>query len=323
MSAPLRIGILGTASIAKRYIIPALLEMPETYTLYAVARRKIKQDLIQDVTLIEGYDNLLSKDFIDAIYIPLPNALHYEWVKKALKNGIHVLVEKSLTCNFNNTIELIELAKNKNLVLVENFQFRFHRQLKVIKELLKSGRIGKLHTLRSSFGFPPFADDDNIRYNAALGGGALLDAGAYGFQIAQEFLGSDISVIGAKSVFPAERDVDISGAAFITQNYGDVIAQTAFGFEHFYQCNVELWGGEGKISTERIFTAPPGFTTEIKIETKSGMEILQVEADNHFHNMLLYFYDLCTGKKSADDEMNRNYHQARLIEEFKKRLHVE
>lgn len=323
MSAPLRIGILGTASIAKRYIIPTLFEMQNSYTLLGVATRHASKEIIPGVNLIEGYENLVLKDDVDAIYIPLPNALHYEWVKKALKNGIHILVEKSLTCNFNNTIELIELAKNNNLVLVENFQFRFHRQLEVIKELLKSRRIGKLHTLRSSFGFPPFADDDNIRYNAALGGGALLDVGAYGFKIAREFLGNDISVKAAKSFFSTVRDVDVSGAAFITQNNGDIIAQTAFGFDHFYQCNVELWGSEGKISTERIFTAPPGFTTEIKIETKTGIEILPVEPDNHFKNMLQHFYDLCTRKKSLEEEMEQNYHQARLIEEFKKRLHVE
>lgn len=323
MNRPLRIGILGTANIAQRYIIPAINELPELYTLYGVGTRNISHAKNCGVSLIEGYENILSKEFVDAVYIPLPNALHYKWVKVALENDIHVLVEKSLTCNLANTNELIELAKKKNLVLIENFQFRFHRQLRMIKDLLTAGIIGELHNLHTSFGFPPFANEDNIRYKSELGGGALLDAGAYGFKITQEFLGYDISVKGAKSVFSKTKDIDISGGAFLVQNNGDLFAQTAFGFNHYYQCNLILWGSKGKISAGRIFTAPPGFQTEIKIETTAGTEILPVEPDNHFKNILHHFYDLCTGRAPVEDELIQNYHQSRLIEEFKLKLNVE
>jgi len=317
----INIGVLGCANIAKRSLIPAILDLKEEYCLKGVASRSgetakacAEQFATESYT---GYEELLNSGNLDAVYIPLPNALHTEWIEKALNRNIHVLVEKSLSCSFEDAQRLNQLAKEKHLVLVENFQFRFHRQLSIVKELVAEGRIGALRCVRGSFGFPPFPDSNNIRYQKHLGGGALLDAGAYPVKIAQMFLGDQIEVKASSLYVDPACNVDIWGGVYLQQCNSPLFAELAFGFDHFYQCNLELWGSKGKLTATRIFTAPPGFSPDILIETANGKEVIAVEPDNHFRNMLMHLHRLITTGKDLDAEYEQNVVQARLLEEVK------
>lgn len=316
----INIGVLGCADIAQRFIIPTLSEMDEFNILGIASRSKEKADDFAkkfNTTAFHGYQSLLEAPFLEAVYIPLPNSLHYEWIKKALNKNLHVLVEKSMCCNYNEVIELNELAINNNLVLIENFQFRFHSQLNYLKDLVDTGTIGELRNIRASFGFPPFSDPDNIRYKRNLGGGALLDAGAYPLKISQIFLGYDVIIQSANLESQIEREVDIWGSANIKQKNGSLVFQAAFGFDHFYQNNIELWGSKGKIFTNRIFTAPPGFEPIVEIETSKGKEVIKLKPDNHFKNMLIHFYTQIFAKDKNNDEYIQNINQSRLINELK------
>jgi dTDP-3,4-didehydro-2,6-dideoxy-alpha-D-glucose 3-reductase len=321
MPGKINIGILGCAKIAERSILPALLELEDLYTISGIASRDIaKAEGISKafrVKAFDGYDSILHDSAINAVYIPLPNALHGEWIRKSLEKGLHVLSEKSLGCNLNEVKALNCLAREKSLVLIENFQFRFHRQLALIMKLLNSGTIGNLRCMRSSFGFPPFPDSNNIRYMKELGGGALLDAGSYPIKASQIFLGSKISVQAAALSYDAARGIDIWGGAFLKQQEGEQFAEIAFGFDNFYQCNLELWGSSGKITANRIFTASPGFRPEILVETESGQEWIKVEEDNHFRNMLMFFHNCITQGVGIEEETEQNINQARLIEELR------
>ena len=158
-----RIGVLGFASIAQKAIIPAIKDLPEFFEFIGVGTRteEKKQEIINSgFDAFVPYEQIISKDIIDALYIPLPNAMHYQWVKVALEKGLHVLVEKSLGCNLKEVEELNQLAQEKKLVLIENFQFRFHSQLDYIKDVLARGILGEIRSIRSSFGFPPFSDSN-------------------------------------------------------------------------------------------------------------------------------------------------------------------
>jgi predicted dehydrogenase len=327
MGRPVRIGVLSTASIGKRFVIPAIQELPGLFSLAGIAGRNMDKTkafartLGENIAYYGSYDNLIDAQKVDALYIPLPNALHYEWVKKALENGIHVLVEKSLACNVSEAEELIDLAESKRLALTENFQFRFHPQTQFILGTVRKGVIGDIRSVKSYFGFPPFQENDNIRYQKNLGGGALLDAGAYPLKMSQLLLGFDLQVSSAVLNTQPEREVDIWGGAFLKQKKGAAFSQISFGFDHFYQCSVEIWGSRGKLTAERIFTAPPGFEAEIKIETSKGTELHKIPAANHFKNMLAHFYGLITKGEGLDEEYLHNRTQARLIEELRNTAH--
>ena len=318
----INIGVLGIASIATRYVIPAINLLPEKFKLYGLASRTPSKansaaELFK-TNAFHSYETLLDDDTINAVYIPLPNSLHYKYVKMALEKGKHVLVEKSMGCNLNEVIELDKIAKEKGLILLENFQFRFHSQITTIQAMINEGIIGELRSMRVSFGFPPFQDDQNIRYKPMLGGGALLDVGAYAMKITPIFLGNKLNIVQASWYIDKEKNVDIWGQGVIQKFNSNLCCQFAFGFDNSYQCSLELWGSKGKLATNRIFTAPPNYQPQIILETNKGTENIDLPEDNHFKNILSYFHKSIIEPSLAESEYQQNILQAELIESFKK-----
>lgn len=321
MSHKINIGVLGCADIAERLMIPSIVGLNQYFNLVGIASRN-KDKAIKfaenfNTKAYDGYDELLNDPLLDAVYIPLPNALHTEWIEKALCSEVHVIVEKSLGCDYDEVLKINELAKSRSLVLLENFQFRFHSQLAFIKNMLEEGIIGELRCMRSSFGFPPFPDENNIRYKKELGGGALLDVGAYPLKLSQIILGYDLEIKASTLVYDKGKGVDIWGGAFLKQTNGVLFSEIAFGFDNYYQCNIELWGSKGKIYSNRIFTAPIGYEPVIELETAAGKETIKIPADQHFRNILIHFYDLIISKNGLENEYLQNINQAKLIAELK------
>jgi NDP-hexose-3-ketoreductase len=321
MTRAINIGILGCAQIAEKAVIPELKKLKNHFNIVGVASRTLKRanqfSSKFNLKPFNGYQSLIEHDQVEAVYIPLPNSLHFEWISKALLAGKHVIVEKSLACNYEEAVSLNLLASQKGVVLIENFQFRFHSQLQKLMEMVQDGKIGEIRNMRASFGFPPFPDQNNIRYQKSLGGGALLDAGAYPIKISQVILGNDLVIASSQLAIDPDRNVDIWGSALLVSKSKGVVSQIAFGFDHAYQCSVELWGSKGILSTDRIFTAPPGFTPTFKLITQNGSEEILLAEDNHFRNMLLHFHDLVRMSKGQNDEYQQNINQARLIEEVR------
>ena len=320
MFEKVRVGVLGCANIAERFLIPAFQSLNE-FDLVGIASRN--QDDANNfakkfsIKPCENYDVMIASKCIDAVYIPLPNGLHYEWIKKSLDMNLHVLVEKSMACSYDEVSALTKLAKHKNLALLENFQFRFHSQLAHIKSLVNSGEIGEIRNIRSSFGFPPFPDIENIRYKKDLGGGALLDAGAYPLKIVQMFMSKNVYIACSSLFVDKAYGVDTFGSFQVNDSESKITAQCAFGFDNFYQCNIELWGSKGKIKADRIFTSPPGYTPTISVNSADRDHSVSIASDDHFKNMLLHFYSLITNGNDLEDEYKQNLRQANLLQQIR------
>ncbi len=314
-----KIGVLGCANIAGRSVIPAI-QQTEGLQLVAVASRSTEkaQQFAKkfNCEAIIGYDELVQRDDIDALYIPLPTGLHYEWIKKGLENNKHIICEKSLANNFQEVSEVVALAKEKKLVLMENFMFTYHSQHQFIFDLIQNGELGELRCFRSSFGFPPFRDKDNIRYQKALGGGALLDAGGYPIKASQLFLGNDLEVKGSFLHYDHQLGVDIYGGAFLTGKNG-VFSEIAFGFDNYYQCNYEIWGSKGKVTAHRAFTAGPGFRPTVVLEQQNKRFEYVLDADNHFQNILNDFSLKISSTKDYSSVYESLLSQARLLNQVR------
>jgi D-xylose 1-dehydrogenase (NADP+, D-xylono-1,5-lactone-forming) len=180
--APIRWGLLSTATIAAD-LLPGFRRSPGN-ELVAVASRDDRRsrayaETHSIPTSYPRYDDLLADDAIDAVYIPLPNALHAEWVRKALECGKHVLCEKPLTPTADEAEQLFRLAEEKGLALAEAFMYRYHPKTLRVRGLLQEGAIGELRTIRTSFTFRVADPSTDIRYSAELAGGALRDVGCY------------------------------------------------------------------------------------------------------------------------------------------------
>src|SRR5216683_2433005 len=156
-----RWGILSTARIGVRRVLPALLRS-QTGKAHAVASR----DLARARTVATQF------------YIPLPNSLHMEWTVRAAQAGKHVLCEKPLGLTAAQAQTMVEAASRAGVLLQEAFMYRFHPQIDEVRRRLESGAIGTPWLVRAAFTFGVTSADD-IRLSAPLGGGGLLDVGSY------------------------------------------------------------------------------------------------------------------------------------------------
>lgn len=279
----MRIGILGTASIAYQRFLPALKKCKDA-EFVGIASRDIENTRKFTETFggkgYGSYEELLEDPSIDAVYIPLPPALHYEWGKKALLHGKHVLMEKPFTTNEKDTKELLDLAKEKGLIVYENYMFLYHSQLQRVKDVIKSKLLGEIRLFRMAFAFPKRGEGD-FRYTKELGGGALLDCGGYPVRLALELLGDSAKVVQAKLVTPKEYDVDLYGNAVLENDEG-MVAQISFGMDNSYQCDLEVMGSEGYLKASRIFTAGSDLRPPVQVLVK-GQEIeVPFFEDDHF-----------------------------------------
>jgi NDP-hexose-3-ketoreductase len=230
--------------------------------------------------------------------------------------GKHILVEKPIVLNRFELDYVADLANRSNLIIKQNFMFEYHSQFKFIQREIKNGRIGELRSVKSSFGFPPFKDNENIRYNLSLGGGALNDAGAYGIKMSTLLLDftDNFSVFSGLNIDKV-RNVDLFGSAYLIDKNG-VHAHIDFGFDNFYQCELTIWGSKGRISANRIFTAGPGVQPKIIIETNDEEEVIKFESENHFIKIIeQLYYDIIA--ENFDLEVKRNLEFVQLLEEIR------
>ena len=313
-------GILGCASIAVNSVIPAILRTENQNLISISSRSKEKGIYIANkysCDLEIGYQNLINRTDINAVYIPLPNSMHYKWVKAALLTGKHVLVEKPAVTSFEQAQELVAIAQKNNLALVENFQFQTHSQNKWVTDKLKNNELGELRNFRSTFCFPKFGELDNIRYNRDLKGGALFDAGAYVLKAVSVILKGKLKVLSSNIIDNTDFDIDWYGdiSGFDIKN--NLPCQLTFGFDNYYQCNYEILGSKGKITVLRAFTAKADFKPSVIFERNGVTETIVLANDDHFKNMIQYFEKLVS-KNDFEDEREEILNQALLMDEVRR-----
>lgn len=265
--------------------------------------------------VFSSYAELLSSDEINAVYLPLPPALHYKWGKVALENGKHLFLEKPSTTTADDTRELVRTAEEKGLALHENYMFVYHEQLSQIDEIVRSGEIGDIRLYRIAFGFPRRAQND-FRYNKALGGGALLDCGGYTLKLAQMLLGKSAKVVHANLNYIDEFDVDIYGSTTMINDKG-VTAQISFGMDNSYRCELEIWGSQGSINTGRIFTAPAGFIPTADIKVGNDTQTVELAVDDTFAKSIGHFVKCVQDDKVRLENYELIIKQAELVDEVK------
>lgn len=330
----IKIGVLCPSEIAFRRFMPALktLENFEYIGLAAATEREFSgadsdeakaselekaEKFVSEYggKIFRGYESLVRSKETDALYIPLPPALHFKWAKKALENGKHVLLEKPFTTALSDTKALIELAKQKNSAVHENYMFVYHSQLDFIREQIAMGAIGEVRLIRIDFGFP-FRGANDFRYDKELGGGALLDCGGYTVKLASLFLGSTVKVTASQLNFMDGYNVDIYGSATLTNNDG-LTAQVSFGMDNSYKCCLEIWGSRGTIYTNRILTAPVGFRPTVTVKTSESEQNFELNSDDTFAKSIAEFAKNIYDKESRYAKYAEILEQGELTEQIK------
>ena len=314
----MKIGILGTADIAFRRFLPALQKCSE-FLFAGIASRTLEkvQPFIDAFggQAYKSYDALLADESIDAVYVPLPPALHYEWGKKVLLSGKHLLMEKPFTTSLEQTRDLLRIAEEKSLAVHENYMFLYHSQLAYIKKLIVDGELGEIRLYRMSFGFPKRGEGD-FRYNRELGGGALLDCGGYPVRLALELLGDTARITQAKLVQPAGYEVELFGNA-VLENDDGLCAQVSFGMDNAYQCQLEVWGSKQTLIAPRIFTAGDGFAPAIQLKSSKDEKMEMLSADDQFLHSIEQFGRMIRREISRDKCYNLLSIQGKLTTQIR------
>ena len=258
-SAPVRWGVLGVADIGIRLVIPAILSSPDEQ-LVAIASRNpehAKERLahIPDLRIYGGYERLLNDPEIEAVYIPLPNSLHAEWAIRALEAGKHVLCEKPLAVTAKQGTSMAEAARANGRLLMEAFMYRFHPQTIWALEQVQAGRIGPVKLVRSSFSFnlllPPRPHD--IRLQAALAGGSLMDVGCYPVNFCRAVYGHPPVAVAARVYASSTGEVETSANAVLDFGNGR-FGLIDSSFELPLRQVAEIFGEAGTITIPVPFT---------------------------------------------------------------------
>ncbi len=272
MTKKIRWGILGAANIAVKKVIPAM-QAGKFCEIAAIASRSLDKakraaNDLEIPKFYGSYDELLNDAEIDAIYNPLPNDLHVEWTIKAAEKGKHVLCEKPLAMAAKEARKLIEIRDQTGVKIQEAFMVRTHPQWLKIRDLIASGKIGKVEAMTMFFSY--FNDNQsNIRNKIENGGGALMDIGCYCVSLSRFILGEEPRRVAAL----IERDEN-SGIDKLTSAMLDFPScQAAF------TCSTQLipfqrmqfFGAQGRLEVEIPVNIPPDTPTRIFIDNTGDL----------------------------------------------------
>lgn len=251
-----RWGILSTANIGITQVLPAI-AASETGVVQGIASRDAARaravaDRFNAPLSFGSYEELLTSDQIDGVYIPLPTSQHIEWSLKAAEAGKHVLCEKPIALKAEEIDRLIVARDRHQVVISEAFMVYYHPQWEKVRELIASGQIGRLRMVQGCFTY--FNNDPaNMRNQVALGGGALPDIGVYPTVVTRMVTGQEPQEIFAR----IERDPD-----FGTDRYATVLARFADFDLSFYVATqlsgrqqMVFHGDQGMITVHAPFNA--------------------------------------------------------------------
>ena len=320
---PLKFGIIGCSKIAKKSVIPAIIksEFAELEMIGSRAVEKSKEFSTEFNCKKNGtYDDVISDDSINAVYISTPIGTHAELAIKAASAGKHVYCEKSSTDSFTSAKEMVECSKNNNVRIMEGFMFRFHPQHKKVKELINNNKIGSLDSFYGSFGFPSFPEGD-IRYNKELGGGFLNDSGCYPICASRMIFDQEPLSVFYHNSIDSKTGVDVKGTSILTYK-NNKTASINYANGNYYQAKYEVWGSEGIISLDRAYSVPSDFISKINLQYNiennwegRKNEIIKVEPTDHFLEMInIFCMEINTNGKLSLNFEKELLNQAKVME---------
>ncbi|MBW3607013.1 MAG: Gfo/Idh/MocA family oxidoreductase [Actinobacteria bacterium] len=266
-------GLLSTARIAARVVAGAT--KTDAAEIVAVASRDgATAQAFADAHGIArahgSYEALLADPAVEAVYIPLPNSMHVDWTLRALQAGKHVLCEKPMDRRPEQIARAFDVADEQGLVLSEGFMWRHNPQTQRLRELLDEATIGTVRLVRACFSFV-LARDVDVRLDAALDGGALMDVGCYCVSGARLVAGEPLDVSAQVVTGPTGVDLRLSGLLRFDDH---VLGVIDCGLDMYSRGELEIVGTEG-----RLLLPDPWHAISPRIVVERGFERETVKLD--------------------------------------------
>jgi predicted dehydrogenase len=271
----LRWGVLSTAKIGLRKVIPAM-QRGEYCSIDAIASRDFERAKQAAAELgipraYGSYEELLADDEIDAIYNPLPNHMHVPWSLRALAAGKHVLCEKPIGLSAAEGEQLLAAARGSGFLVTEAFMYRWHPQWQRAKALVCEGAIGRLTTIQTFFSFFN-ADPGNYRNKPECGGGALMDIGCYAISLSRWLFDAEPTRIMGRIEYDPRFQIDRTASAIVEFAGGtsSFVCSTQLSPHQ----RVQIAGDRGRIEIEIPFNAPPDKPCRLWLDGATKEEIV-------------------------------------------------
>lgn len=310
-------GVLGTANVASWGVIPGM-KKADNCELYAIAGRSItKAEDFKERFGFEkaygSYDELLSDEEVQAVYIPLPNNLHLDWVKKALKAGKHVLCEKPMAMDPKESKEMYQTAKECNRLLMEAYAYLHSPYVKSLKETVESGQIGDIDYIETAFITQGYKED--FRLHKELGGGAMYDLGCYCTTMILSLTDSNPEFVQASAEF-TDLGVDSMTAGLIrfenglraSFNVGMILGEnTNSRFDRLF-----IHGSKGSIRSDAEYNGEGDIS--YKIYTENGVIEKNISVPNNYSLEIEQFGKSVLGEESPYITPEFSMKNAELIE---------
>jgi predicted dehydrogenase len=250
-------GVLSTAKIGRVKVIPPMMRGERTTVLAVASRDQAAADAYAaELGLPKAYgsyETLLADPEIEAVYNPLPNHLHVEWTTRAAEAGKHVLCEKPIGITAEAAQELIRVRDRTGVRIQEAFMVRTHPQWLKARELVRSGRIGQLKAISGFFSYHN-VDPANIRNQAEIGGGGLLDIGCYPINTSRFVTGQEPRRVAAVIDHDPVMRVDRLGSAIL--DYDGVQCTFSWSTQLNPHQTMQFHGDRGRLVVEIPFNAP-------------------------------------------------------------------
>ena len=284
MADIVRYGVLSTAQIALNRHLPAAQAAANSQVVAIASRDQAKADKSAGehgtAKAYGSYQALLHDPDIDAVINPLPNSMHCEWSIKAAQAGKHILCEKPLSVTVDESRKMIDAAKHNGVLLVEAFTHRLNPQLQCARRLVQQGEIGEVKLARAELTFSIRNWQGDVRAQADLGGGALLDAGCYCVSAVRFVLNAE--PVAAQAFQHVRNGVDATLSGLL-RFPGDSVAHIVTGMEEPFRCVLEVVGSHGAITVPNMFDECADVHIAIgndeRVERFSGPDRFQVQLE--------------------------------------------
>jgi predicted dehydrogenase len=317
---PLRVGVWGLGRHAVQRIVPAV-AAASGLELYGVCGRDPERTgACADRWRCRSWtsaETMLADASIDVVFVATPTGSHGDHCARVLQAGKHAWCEKPLTTDRQATIELLELSRAHALSVCEGHMHLYHPQFRQLSRFVADGRVGAVRSVTSRFGIPPL-EFDSFRSDPARGGGALLDLGCYPIAAVQAlFPHARQRVIYARIASRERAAVDTDGLAVLELSNG-VIAQFEWRTGTAYRNEIEIWGDQGSVFTDKIYSKPSGYVPTFRYRDLRGVESAEAgQAADHFVNMLESFTGIAADPRLAEDERRRIAWRAEILDEIR------
>ena len=272
MPNKIRWGVLGVAAIATKKVIPAMKKGQRT-EIVAIASRELSKarDAAAQLGIPNAYgsyEELLADRSVDAIYNPLPNHLHVPWSAKAAEAGKHVLCEKPIALTAKEAESLIKVRDATGVKIGEAFMVYTHPEWLRARELVRSGEIGELRAMTSTFSYFN-RDPNNVRNILEIGGGGVMDVGCYPITMSRFFFGREPARVVALVDRDPEMGTDRLSSAMLDFAPGQGVFTCSTQLVPFQR--MQIFGTRGRIEIEIPYNIPPDRPSRIFIDDGSQL----------------------------------------------------